>query len=106
MGVKAIFEAYFKFRLEEYEKKHEYDDDAWERDLKREFICRYHISSEKKWIKASEALFAYITECDKKKVNSVSLNYLKFVRAKRKELYPPIIPPTELLRKLFSMLSV
>lgn len=101
MGVKAIFEAYFKFRLEEYEKKHEYDDDAWERDLKREFICRYHISSEKKWIKASEALFAYITECDKKKVNSVSLNYLKFVRAKRKELYSPNHPSNRIIEETF-----
>ena len=101
MGVKAIFEAYFKFRLEEYEKAHEYDDDAWERDLKREFICRYHISSEKKWIKASEALFAYITESDKKKVNSVSLNYLKFARSKRRELYPPNHPSNRIIEDTF-----
>jgi hypothetical protein len=101
MGVKAIFEAYFKFRLEEYEKAHEYDDDAWERDLKREFICRYHISSEKKWIKTSEALFAYITECDKKKVNSVSLNYLKFARSKRRELYPPNHPSNRIIEDTF-----
>lgn len=101
MGVKAIFEAYFKFRLVEYEKAHEYDDDAWERDLKKEFICRYHISSEKKWIKTSEALFAYITECDKKKVNSVSLNYLKFARSKRRELYPPNHPSNRIIEDTF-----
>lgn len=101
MGVKAIFEAYFKFRLEEYEKTHEYDDDAWERDLKREFICRYHISSEKKWIKASEALFAYVTESDQKKVKSVSSNYLKFARGKRKELYPPNHPTNRIIEETF-----
>ena len=43
-------------------------------------------SFRKKGIKASEALFAYVTESDQKKVKSVSSNYLKFARAKRKEL--------------------
>lgn len=51
MAVKAIFEAYFKLRLEEYKKTHDYDDDAWKRDLEREFICRYHIPLEKKGLK-------------------------------------------------------
>ena len=53
-GTKAIFEGYYELRLKEYEKAHESDDDAWERDLKKEFVCCYHIPNEKKWIKASE----------------------------------------------------
>ena len=89
IGIKDIFETYFKLRLEQYVNTHKYDDDAWNRDLQKEFICQHHIPSEKKLIKASEALFAYITESDQKKVISISSNYLKFARARRKELYPP-----------------
>lgn len=88
IGIKDIFEAYFKLRLEQYVNTHKYDDDAWNRNLEKEFICYHHIPSEKNLIKASEALFAYITESDAKKVMSISSNYLKFARARRKELYP------------------
>jgi len=101
MGVKTIFEDYFKLRLQEYEKAHESDDDAWDRDLKKEFTCRYHIPNEKKWMKVSEALLAYVTDNDKKKVMSISANYLKFVRAKRKELYPPNHPADRVIEDTF-----
>jgi hypothetical protein len=87
-GTRAIFEGYYELCLKEYEKAHEKDDDAWERDLKKEFVCRYHIISEKKRIQSSEALFAYITESDKKKVKGITDNYLRFARAKRLEQYP------------------
>ena len=76
---------------------HKYDDNAWERDLQKEFICQHHIPSEKNLIKESEALFAYITESDQKKLMSVSSNYLKFARAKRKELYPPNHPANRII---------
>ena len=74
IGIKDIFEAYFKFRLEQYVSAHKNDDDAWERDLQKEFICHHHIPSEKNLIKESKALFAYITESDQKKLMSVSSN--------------------------------
>ena len=40
IGIKDIFEAYFKLRLEQYVNTHKYDDDAWNRDLEKEFICK------------------------------------------------------------------
>ena len=49
-GTKAIFESYYALRLREYEKEHESDDDAWERDFKKEFVCRYHLPKEKKFL--------------------------------------------------------
>lgn len=99
-GTKAIFEGYYALRLKDYEKAHECDDDAWDRDFKKEFVCRYHIPCEKKQIKASEALFAYITESDQKKVKSITENYLKFARTKRKKLYPDEIDSeTEISQK-------
>lgn len=101
IGIKDIFEAYFKLRLEQYVNIHKYDDDAWERDLQKEFICHHHIPSEKNLIKESEALFAYITESDQKKVMSVSSNYLKFARTKRKELYPPNHPANRIIEDTF-----
>lgn len=45
IGIKDIFEAYFKLRLEQYVSTHKYDDNAWERDLQKEFICQHHIPS-------------------------------------------------------------
>lgn len=101
IGIKDIFEAYFKLRLEQYVSTHKYDDNAWERDLQKEFICQHHIPSEKNLIKESEALFAYITESDQKKLMSVSSNYLKFARAKRKELYPPNHPANRIIEDTF-----
>ena len=80
---------------------HKNDDDAWERDLQKEFICHHHIPSEKNLIKESKALFAYITESDQKKLMSVSSNYLKFARAKRKELYPPNHPSNRIIEDTF-----
>lgn len=100
-GIKAIFEGYYALRLREYEKAHESDDNAWDRDLKKEFVCRYHIPNEKKQIKASEALFAYISESDQKKVKSITENYLKFTRAKCKELYPPNHPANRMIEDTF-----
>lgn len=87
-GTKAIFDGYYELCLKNYEKEHECDDDAWERDLKKEFVCRHHVPTEKKKIKASETLFPYITESDKKKVKSIMANYLKYANSKRIELYP------------------
>ncbi len=100
-GTKAIFEGYYDLRLKEYEKAHENDDDAWEKDFKKEFVCRYHIPHEKKQIKTSEALFAYITESDQKKIISITNNYLKFARAKRKESYPPKHPANRIIEDTF-----
>ena len=101
IGIKDIFEAYFKLRLEQYVSTHKYDDNAWERDLQKEFICQHHIPSEKNLIKESEALFAYITESDQKKLMSVSSNYLKFARARRKELYPTNHPANRIIEDTF-----
>lgn len=100
-GTKTIFDGYYELRMKEYEKAHECDDDAWERDLKKEFVCRHHVPTEKKWIKASEALFPYITESDQKKVKSIMDNYLKYARRKRKELFPPNHPANKIIEDTF-----
>ena len=100
-GTKTIFDGYYELRLKEYEKAHECDEDAWERDFKKEFVCRHHIPTEKKWIKASEALFPYITENDRKKVRSIMDNYLKYARSKRKQLYPPTHPAKRIIEETF-----
>lgn len=100
-GIKAIFEGYYDFCLEKYEKAHEGDEDAWKRNLKKEFVCHHHILNEKKCIKSSEALFAYVTESDQKKIKSITDNYLKFARAKRKELYPPNHPANRMIEDTF-----
>lgn len=48
MGTKKIFDSYYNMKMASYEKTHECDEDAWNRDLKREFACHSHISTEKK----------------------------------------------------------
>lgn len=101
LGLRNLFESYYEFRLREYEKVHEADEDVWNRDLQKEFVCSYHIPLEKKLIKASEAIFAYVTTNDKNKINNVTTNYLKFVRAKRKELYPPKHPQNRIIEDTF-----
>ena len=85
---KAIFDGYFEQQLSEYEKAHECDDDAWERDLKKEFVCRFHPFNEKKCMKEYEPLLESITDSDKIKAKNIAKNYLKYARSKRKELYP------------------
>lgn len=87
-GIKAIFDGYYELRLKGYAKTHEQDHDAWKRDLKKEFVCQYHIPAENKYMKASEALFAFITESDQKIVKSIMENYLEYANSKRIELYP------------------
>lgn len=100
-GIKEIFESYYELRMREYEKEHESDVDAWERDLKNEFVCRKHIPAEKKLIKQSEALNPYITQDDIKKIHSITENYLRFARTKRKELYPPQYAPNRVIEDTF-----
>lgn len=100
-GTKAIFDGYYELCLKNYEKAHECDEDAWERDFKKEFVCRHHVPTEKKCIKASEALFLYITESDQKKVKSIMANYLKYARSKRKQLYPPNHPTNRIIEDTF-----
>lgn len=99
--VKDIFEGYFTQQLQAYERAHEYDDDAWKRDLKREFVERKHLSAEHKAIRTSEAIFPYLTEDDVNRIQSITDNYLRFARKKRKELYPPNYPKGKELQETF-----
>ncbi len=100
-GIKAVFDVYYELCLREFEKSHECDDDAWSRDLKKEFVCKYHISNEKKCIKESEALLSGLSDSIQKKAKSVVANYLKYVRAKRKELYPINHPANRIIEDTF-----
>lgn len=101
LGVKSIFEGYYNLKMSQYEKEHECDDDAWERDLKKEFVCRHHILAEKKAIMESEAIFSYVTESDIKKIRSITANYIKYTRSKHKNLYPPEYPSNRMIEDTF-----
>ena len=35
--IKPLFESYFSMKMSQYEKEHENDNDAWNRDLEKEF---------------------------------------------------------------------
>lgn len=100
-GIKKMFEGYFNLKCNYYVKQHEGDDDAWERDLKKEFTLRKHIPSEKDDIKISENIFEYLTDDDNKKVKRVAENYLKYARAKRKKLCLPKYPNNRLIEDTF-----
>lgn len=82
-AIKILFENYYSLKMSQYEKEHENDDDAWNRDLKKEFALRYHIPAEKKAIHSSEAIFEFLTEEDVKKIRNITKNYLQFIRFKR-----------------------
>ena len=101
LGTKVLFEQYYQLSKDEYIHVHESDDDAWDRDLEKEFICLHHLKEERKFIKDSEAIFPYVTESDRDKIKSISENYIKFVRAKRKTLYPPKYPEGKQLEYAF-----
>lgn len=101
LGTKDIFEDYYNLRMNEYIKAHECDDDAWERDLNKEFACRRHIPAEKKLIKASEAIYLYIPDTDQKKITNIAKNYIKFARAKCQALYPAKHPENMLIEETF-----
>lgn len=100
-GIKNLFDRYFTLKCAQYEKLHEGDDDAWVRDLKNEFILREHIPSEKDAIKTSEFIFEYLTEEDNKRIKRVAENYLKYARAKRKELRLLEYPCNRLIEDTF-----
>ena len=101
MNTRTLFESYFDWRYNQYEKAHENDEDAWERDLKEEFVKREHIIKEKSRIKTSEAVFEYLTEADKKHIQAISSSYLKFVRKKRRDLYPPHYEANKVIEDTF-----
>ena len=98
---KAIFDGYFEQQLSEYEKAHECDDDAWRRDLKKEFVCHFHPYNEKKCMKEYEPLLERMTESDKTKAKNIVNNYLKYARSKRKELYPINHPANRIIEDTF-----
>lgn len=101
LGTKDIFEGYYNLHMNKYIKAHECDDDAWDRDLNKEFACRRHIPTEKKLIKASEAIYSYITDADQKKIANIAKNYIKFARGKCKALYPSKYPENMLIEETF-----
>ena len=100
-GIKNLFESYFSWQFKQYEQAHECDDDAWERDFKEEFLKKVHTREEKQRIKDSEAIFEDLTDEDKKRIQGITSSYLKFVRAKRKSLYPPHYDPNRVIEDTF-----
>ena len=101
MGNKGLFESYYDIHLKAYERKHGRDDDAWERNLTKEFSSKIHIVEEKRRIKVSEAIFDYLPDSDCQKILSITQSYQKFARAKRKELNPPQFPENRIIEDTF-----
>lgn len=100
-AIKSLFESYYSLKMSQYEKEHENDNDAWNRDLKKEFALRYHMPTEKKAIRSSEAIFEFLTEEDVQKIGNITKNYLQFIRFKRKMLYPPQYPSNRVIEDTF-----
>lgn len=99
--IKSLFESYYSLKMSQYEKEHENDNDAWNRDFEKEFALRYHIPTEKKAIHSSEAIFEFLTEEDVQKIGNITKNYLQFIRFKRKMLYPPQYPSNRVIEDTF-----
>jgi hypothetical protein len=101
LAIKSLFENYYSLKMSQYEKDHENDNDAWNRDLKKEFALRYHIPTEKKAIHSSQAIFEFLTEEDVLKIRNITKNYLQFIRFKCKILYPPQYPSNRVIEDTF-----
>lgn len=100
-AIKSLFESYYSLKMSQYEKEHENDNDAWNRDLKKEFALRYHIPTEKKAIHSSKAIFDFLPEEDIQKIENITKNYLQFIRFKRKILCLPQYPSNRVLEDTF-----
>ena len=85
MCVSDLFESYYNLCLTTYKQTHGMDVDAWKRDLSREFTFEHHISTEKKRIEQSKAIFAYLSASDNVYMQNVANNYLEFVREQHRK---------------------
>lgn len=101
LGTKELFEKYFSIKLNQYKSLHEQDDDAWTRDLEKEFIIRHCTKQEKDLIKRSTPLLQYLSDLDVEKIKSISTQYLSFARSKRKELIVNSYPPEKRIQSTF-----
>lgn len=101
LTIKSLFESYYSQKMSQYEKEHENDDDAWNRDLEEEFALSYHIPTEKKAILLSKSILIFLTEEDVKKIENITKQYLKFIRVKRKTLCPTKFPSNRVIEDTF-----
>lgn len=101
LGTKELFEKYFSIKLNQYKSLHEQDDDAWTRDLEKEFILRHCTKQEKGLIKRSTPLLQYLSDLDVEKIKSISTQYLSFARSKRNELIVNSYPPEKRIQSTF-----
>lgn len=99
--IKDIFDEYYNLKMRQYESTHQYDADAWERNLKKEFVTKYHIESEKTEISDSEAIFEYLSVSDTNKIKNIGRNYLKYARKRKKELYISEYPSNKIIEQTF-----
>ena len=88
MTPQQIFEDYFNICKQRYIDAHQYEMDAWRKDLDKEFATKVHLSDERLKAEKSKAIFPYFREADIDKLKDVLDNYLMFVQSKTKTLYP------------------
>ena len=75
-----IFEDYFNICKQRYIDAHQYDIDAWKRDLGKEFVT-VHLNDERLKAENSKAIFPYFREADIDKLKDVFSNYMMFVES-------------------------
>ena len=88
-GSAQIFEEYYEQCKQCYIQEEEKSLNVFERNLPREFAKWWHLIYEMDRIEKSEAIFPYLSEKDVKTIKQLTGYYIKFVRKKGKELFPP-----------------
>lgn len=101
MGVKDIFVSYYESAMNQYIKEHTSDINAWDRNLAQEFVRTVHLSAEKAGIQQSLARLSQLSEAERKQAESLSINYLTFVRKERMKRYPIEHPADRMLEETF-----
>ena len=80
-----IFNDYTEDKLKQYVEREQYSPSSWRRDLEMEFYTDFIIRNEEPLNEQSKALFEYITKDDRKLVEEVIEEYMKYLKIKKAE---------------------
>ena len=97
-----IFNDYTEDKLKQYIEREQYSPSSWRRDLEKEFYTDFIIPNEEPLNKQSEALFEYITKDDRKLVEEVIEEYMKYLRKCRSDKGYQVNPELLVLRAVES----
>ena len=80
-----IFNDYTEDKLKQYVEREQYSPSSWRRDLVEEFYTDFIIRNEEPLNEQAKALFEYITKDDRKLVEEVIEEYMKYLEIKKAE---------------------